>query len=151
MFCYIFTGYKARYAYPYFIYQLRECLYRLCISLQKLFPTCSTSQRYTCTYSNLKEGFSLVVYLNDQQVLASFNCSVVSCKKIIMYTTPLVNPPDNTEDNTKNPSVQPVAQLSASLSAEDVQQIANAVAVSNNPWYLVQHKSPSYLPQVRNC
>ena len=92
------------------------------------------------TYSNLKAGLALVVYLNNQQVVASLTAlsfrEIVTC---IMSSTPTADPPVNTEDNSTT-SDQPVARLPAGLSAEDVQRIASAVAAlvgrpstSNNP------------------
>ena len=72
---------------------------------------------YTC--SNLKAGLALVVYLNNQQVVASLTAlsfrEIVTC---IMSSTPTADPPVNTEDNSTT-SDQPVAQLPAGLSAED--------------------------------
>ena len=92
------------------------------------------------TYSNLKAGLALVVYLNNQQVVASL--TALSFREIvtgIMSSTPPADPPDNTEDNSTT-SDQPVAQLLAGISAEDVQRIVSAVAAlvgrpstSNNP------------------
>ena len=93
------------------------------------------------TYSNLKAGLALVVYLNNQQVVASLTAlsfrEIVTC---IMSSTPTADLPVNTEDNSTTSDHQPVAQLPAGLSAGDVQRFASAVAAlvgrpstSNNP------------------
>ena len=48
-----------------------KALFQVSILSQKCLPGYSASYQYACTHSNLKAGLALVVYLNNQQVVAS--------------------------------------------------------------------------------
>ena len=108
------------------------------ISSQKCLPGWSASWQCACTYSNPKAGLALVVYLNNEKVVALASCSVVLRK--FLPVPPPADSPDNVNNEENSTTSDHVVQPPAGLSAEDVQRIATAVAdlvgcpsSSNNP------------------
>ena len=119
---------------------------------QKYLPGGFTSWQYTCTYSNLKAGLVIVVYLNNQKVVASANCSVILHKILncIMNFISPADPLDNVNNEENLTTSDHKVQLSTGLSAEDMQRIITTVAAlvgrpssSNNNF---QVSSPSQVP-----